>query len=118
MVAAHKQIEHSAYRFGQSVDKGDRLIVGVNKFVGNEAPNVDLCEVPETTMQRKLESLQLVRERRDRWQLVSSLEDVRHGSQGTDNLMPPILEAVQAYATVGEICIALGSVFGDYTETT
>jgi methylmalonyl-CoA mutase N-terminal domain/subunit len=113
-----KQIEQSAYRFGQSIDNGERVVVGVNKFVANEAPQMDLFEVPETTTRRQLESLRLVREQRDRGRVVSSLENIRHAAQGSDNLMPLILEAVRAYATVGEICTALGSVFGDYTEST
>jgi methylmalonyl-CoA mutase N-terminal domain/subunit len=113
-----KQIEQSAYRFGQSVDNGDRVIVGINKFVSNEAPQMDLFEVPETTTRRQLESLRAVREQRYRGRVVSALENIRRTAQGSDNLMPPILEAVRAYATVGEICTALGSVFGDYTETT
>jgi methylmalonyl-CoA mutase N-terminal domain/subunit len=113
-----KKIEQSAYRFGQSVDNGDRVIVGVNKFVSNEAPQIDLFEVSESTTRRQLESLRTVKERRDRGKVVSSLENIRRAAQGTENLMPPILQAVRAYATVGEICTALGSVFGDYTETT
>jgi methylmalonyl-CoA mutase N-terminal domain/subunit len=113
-----KQIEQSAYRFGQSVDSGDRIIVGVNKFVANETPQMNLFEVPESTTRRQLESLRLVRERRDRGKVFKALEEIRHAAKGTDNLMPPILEAVRAYATVGEICTALGSVFGDYTEIT
>jgi methylmalonyl-CoA mutase N-terminal domain/subunit len=113
-----KQIEQSAYRFGQSIDNGERVVVGVNKFVTNDPPQMDLFEVPETTTRRQLESLRLVREQRDRGRVVSSLENIRHAAQGSDNLMPLILEAVRAYATVGEICTALGSVFGDYTEST
>ena len=112
-----KQIEQSAYNFGQSIDRNERTIVGVNKFVSNEPPKMDLFEVPESTTQRQLANLQEVREKRNRGKVVETLETIRRAAAGHENLMPPILDAVRAYATVGEICTALGTVFGDYTES-
>jgi methylmalonyl-CoA mutase N-terminal domain/subunit len=111
-----KQIEQSAYRFGQSIDRGERVIVGVNKFVSSDPPQMDLFEVPESTTQRQLSNLSQVRQQRDQQKVKETLGAVRQAASGTENLMPPIIAAVKAYATVGEICSALGGVFGEYTE--
>ncbi len=112
-----KQIEESAYRFGQSIDSGERVIVGVNKFTSDEPPAINLFEVPESTTQRQLEKLRDVRASRDVPRVEAALAAVKSAAAGSDNLMPPILEAVRAYATVGEICSTLASVFGEYSES-
>lgn len=112
-----KQIEESAYRFGQSIDSGERVIVGVNKFTSDEPPAINLFEVPESTTQRQLEKLRDVRASRDATRVEAALAAVKSAAAGSDNLMPPILEAVRAYATVGEICSTLASVFGEYSES-
>jgi methylmalonyl-CoA mutase N-terminal domain/subunit len=112
-----KQIEQSAYRFGQSIDRGERVIVGVNKFVSSGAPEMDLFEVPETTTQRQVSGLREVRAKRDNAKVAQALEAIKQTAAGEGNLMPPILEAVRAYATVGEVCSALESQFGLYTES-
>ena len=112
-----KQIEESAYRFGQSIDSGERVIVGVNKFTSDEPPAINLFEVPESTTQRQLEKLRDVRASREVPRVEAALAAVKSAAAGTDNLMPPILEAVRAYATVGEICSTLASVFGEYSES-
>jgi methylmalonyl-CoA mutase N-terminal domain/subunit len=112
-----KQIEQSAYRFGQSIDRGERVIVGVNKFVSSGAPNVDLFEVPETTTQRQVKGLQDVRAKRNNAKVSQALEVIKQTAAGEGNLMPPILDAVREYATVGEICAALESQFGLYSES-
>ena len=112
-----KQIEQSAYRFGQSIDRGDRVIVGVNKFVSSGAPEMDLFEVPESTTQRQVRGLQDVRAKRDNAEVTRALEAIKQTAAGEGNLMPPILDAVRAYATVGEICGALEAEFGLYSES-
>jgi methylmalonyl-CoA mutase N-terminal domain/subunit len=112
-----KQIEQSAYRFGQSIDNGDRIIVGVNKFASSEAPSMDLFEVPETTTRRQVDKLRRVRAERDDARVKAALAAVAETARGEGNLMPPILEAVRAYATIGEICAKLSEQFGEYFET-
>jgi methylmalonyl-CoA mutase, N-terminal domain len=112
-----KQIEESAYRFGRSIDDGQRVIVGVNKFTSKTEPHVDLFEVPEATQKRQIDKLQATKARRDSIKLKAALTAVTSAAKGTENLMPPILEAVRQYATVGEICKALEGVFGQYTES-
>ncbi len=123
MVAAIEQgfvqerIEQSAYRFGQSIDRGERTIVGVNKFVSHEPPAMNLFQVSDTIAQRQIESVKRVRAERDQTRAAAALAALRRAAAESDNLMPPILEAVRAYATVGEICSTLASLFGDYTES-
>ena len=112
-----KRIEQSAYRFGQSIDRGERVIVGVNKFVSHEAPEMELFEVTDATAQKQLANLKQVRQRRDAARVNEALAAVKNTARGDENLMPAILEAVRAYATVGEICTTLSEVFGEYTES-
>ncbi len=112
-----KQIEESAYRFGRSIDDGQRVIVGVNKYTSKTEPHVDLFEVPEATQKRQIDKLQATKASRDPAKLKAALDAVVAAAKGTDNLMPPIMEAVRQYATVGEICSALEGVFGTYTES-
>lgn len=123
MVAAVEQgfvqnrIEQSAYRYGQSIDRGERVIVGVNSFVSSEEPQMDLFEVSESTTQKQLANLKQVRQQRDAAAVREALAVVKKAAQGEENLMPAILQAVRAYATVGEICAALADVFGEYSES-
>jgi methylmalonyl-CoA mutase N-terminal domain/subunit len=112
-----KQIEESAYRFGQSIDRGERVIVGVNKFQSKEETKVDLFEVPEATQQRQIDKLKQTKAKRDNAAVAAALENIKKAATGTENLMPPILAAVKTYATLGEISAALANVFGEYSES-
>lgn len=111
-----KQIEQSAYRYGQSIDHGERVIVGVNKFQVEELSGMELFEVPESTTQRQVDRLQQVRQTRDSARVSECLRQIESAARGDANLMPPILAAVKAYASVGEICRTLAAVFGEYTD--
>lgn len=111
-----RQIEESAYRFGQSIETGDRIIVGVNKFQSKDDAKVDLFEVPEATQQRQVDKVKKTKATRDNARVDAALKAVAETARGTGNLMPPILEAVRAYATIGEICKSLAGVFGEHTE--
>jgi methylmalonyl-CoA mutase N-terminal domain/subunit len=112
-----KQIEESAYRFGQSIDSGERVIVGVNKFTSKKEPEIDLFEVPEATQMRQVAKLKSVKANRDAERVKTALSAVTEAARGDGNLMPKIIDAVRAYCTVGEICRALEGVFGQYTES-
>jgi methylmalonyl-CoA mutase, N-terminal domain len=112
-----KQIEESSYRFGQSIETGDRIIVGVNKFQSKDEAKVDLFEVPEATQQRQIDKVKKVKATRDQAKVDAALKAVADAAKGTANLMPPILDAVKAYATIGEICQSLASVFGEHNES-
>ncbi|MCC7205550.1 MAG: methylmalonyl-CoA mutase family protein [Phycisphaeraceae bacterium] len=112
-----KEIENSAYAYGQSVEKGQRTVVGVNKFQIKESGEFDLFTVPAETTKKQVDSLKKVKTTRDQAKVKAALAAVEKTAQGKDNLMPVILDAVRAYASIGEICKALQNVFGEYTET-
>jgi methylmalonyl-CoA mutase, N-terminal domain len=111
-----RHIEESAYRFGQTIETGERTIVGVNKFQSKDDAKVELFEVPEATQQRQVDKVKTVKATRDKARVESALKAVADTARGSGNLMPPIIEAVRAYATVGELCTTLAGVFGEYTE--
>ena len=112
-----REIEASAYRYGQSVERGERIVVGVNRFQSAGGPEMPLLRVDEEVGRRQVRELAEVRGRRDGARVSRSLEELRGAARGAQNLMPPILEAVRAYASIGEICGALREVFGEYQET-
>ncbi len=112
-----KQIENSAYEYGQSVEKGERFIVGVNKFTSDKEPKMDLLKIDEAVGQSQIEKVSKVKASRDQAEVQRRLAAVSEAARGTDNLMPYILDAVRAYASVGEISDALRAVYGEYQES-
>lgn len=112
-----KQIEQSAYELGQSIETGQRVIVGVNKYQSQGDPPTQTFRVSEATGQRQVEKLQAVRATRDQARVSAMLDAITHAAKGSENLMPLIMDAVRAYASVGEICTALQGVFGEYHES-
>jgi methylmalonyl-CoA mutase N-terminal domain/subunit len=91
--------------------------VGVNRFESGEQP-IDLLQIDETAGRRQREKLAALRARRDNGRVRKSLDALKRAAEGTENTMPFLLDAVRAYATLGEICDAMRAVFGTYTETT
>jgi len=112
-----QEIAESAYRKQQEADSGERPIVGVNSYRDEEEPEPDIQTVSSEVRDRQIGRLQELRETRDQARVDDALARLQ-GASRTDgeNLMPLILEAVQAYATVGEICDALRAEHGDYHE--
>jgi methylmalonyl-CoA mutase N-terminal domain/subunit len=113
-----REIQESAYRFQKSVESGESVIVGVNRFAGSEASPVDLLTVDESVAQTQGRALQDLRRTRNSPAVDRALSRLKLAASGEENLMPFILEAVESLATVGEISDALRSVFGEYRETT
>ncbi|MEN3042955.1 MAG: methylmalonyl-CoA mutase family protein, partial [Fervidobacterium sp.] len=111
-------IHESAYKQQLAVEKGEEVIVGVNKFTIEEDLNQkQILKVdPELEMKQK-ERLKKLRERRDNDKVKKILTKIKEVASTNENLFPYVLEAVKAYATVGEISNALRDVFGEYTET-
>jgi methylmalonyl-CoA mutase, N-terminal domain len=109
-----KEIQDSAYRYQREIEKDERIVVGVNRFQIEEKPPKGLLKVDPTVRVSQIEKLQKLREERDNDVVKSSLAKLKKGAKGDDNLMPLILEAVKAYATLGEICDTLREVFGEY----
>ncbi len=110
-----REIQDVAYDRQQNVESGDRIIVGVNEFqIEEEEQAMDLEEVTEEDERRQIDRLESVREERDDEVVEERLAAVRDAAQSEQNLMPPLIDAVKAYATVGEICNVLRDEFGEY----
>ncbi len=112
-----REVAESSYRFQQAVEQGDKVIVGVNDFVSTDHEPIRLLYIDDSASVRQLEKLDLLRATRDNGRVRQSLAALKEGARGTANTMPLLLEAVRAYATVGEMCDALREVWGEYEET-
>ncbi|WP_432798238.1 acyl-CoA mutase large subunit family protein [Poriferisphaera sp. WC338] len=112
-----KEIENSAYNYGQSIESNDRVVVGVNKYQIDEGKTMPLFKVDDSVGKRQADKIAKVKADRDNDAVAAKLDALKAASKGDDNLMPFILDAVREYATIGEICGAMEGVFGQYTET-
>ena len=110
----HREIAESAYRYQREIDTKKRTIVGVNDYIIDEPITIPILKMDEEGERRHLERLNRVRRERDNELVSVKLEALRQAAYRTDNLMPFILEAVKAYATLGEVCSVLRKVFGEY----
>jgi methylmalonyl-CoA mutase N-terminal domain/subunit len=111
-----REIQESAYQYQKAVERGEQTIVGVNKYVMEEEPPVDILQIDETVRDHQLERLAHVRSTRDNGAVSNSLERLKIAARDNENTMPFIIDAVAAYATVEEICVALRDVYGIYEE--
>jgi len=109
-----RQIQDVAYERQQEQEAGDRIIVGVNEYTVDEEGPVDIEEVDETLEARQHERLDALREERDDALVAERLDALGDAAEGNANLLPPMIDAVKAYATTGEICDVLRDVFGEY----
>jgi methylmalonyl-CoA mutase N-terminal domain/subunit len=114
-----KEIAESAYRFQQAVERREKVIVGVNDFVQTDEPPIEILYIDEKASDIQLAKLESLRKTRDNDRVrrtLGALQQTARSSAPSDNLMPRILDAVRAYATVGEMCDALREVWGEYEE--
>ncbi len=109
-----REIQDSAYRYQREIEKDERVVVGVNKFQVEEESPKGLLRVDPTVRVSQIERLKRLKSERDNVKVKNILSELKNAAEGKDNLMPIILEAVKAYATLGEICDALRNVFGEY----
>jgi methylmalonyl-CoA mutase N-terminal domain/subunit len=112
-----RAIQDAAYTDQRAVDAGERVVVGVNQFVTDTAPEIDVLRIDPDLERRQVERLRQVRASRSRSCWDEAIDRVRAAARDGRNLVPPIIEAVQAHATVGEIADTLRGVFGEYRET-
>jgi methylmalonyl-CoA mutase N-terminal domain/subunit len=108
------EIEDAAYAYNQSVESGERVIVGVNAFVEADAEEIELHRLDPEAERRQVERTARVRAERDGGAAASALERVRETSRGTDNLLPAMRDALEARCTIGEICGVLRDELGTY----
>jgi methylmalonyl-CoA mutase N-terminal domain/subunit len=111
------EIAGASYRYQREVEREDRVIVGVNRFQSSEDQPPELLQIDESAEKSQCEKLAALRRRRDNTRVQHALDELKRAAAGTANTMPCLLDAVRAYATLGEICDALRDVFGTYEET-
>jgi methylmalonyl-CoA mutase N-terminal domain/subunit len=109
-----EQIQESAYRHQRLVEAGERIIVGVNEFTETSQPAVPILRIDADLEAAQIERLERMRAARSSAAVQTSLDALRAGAEGTDNLLPLMRTALDAHATVGEVCGVLREIFGMY----
>ena len=110
------EIANASYQYQRAVESKEKLVVGVNAFQSADQP-IELLQIDQTAEEHQIAKLAALRARRDNGSVQKTLDALRRAAEGTENTMPFILDAVRAYATLGEICDAFRGVFGTYQET-
>jgi methylmalonyl-CoA mutase N-terminal domain/subunit len=112
-----REIQEASYAYQKAVERKEKIIVGVNDFVMEEEPPIDILLIDESAAERQIDQLRKLRSSRDNERVRVSLHELRKAAtDGTVNMMPSILDCVRAYATLGEICDELRAVYGTYEE--
>jgi methylmalonyl-CoA mutase, N-terminal domain len=111
-----REVQESAYRAQQAIDSGESVVVGVNRFIEDAPAPIDVLRVDPDLERQQVARLQALRASRDRAACQRALGMVEEVARGTGNLMPAIIDAVDARATLGEIADAMRAVFGEHRE--
>jgi methylmalonyl-CoA mutase, N-terminal domain len=112
-----REIQESAYQYQKALERGDQTIVGVNKYeMDSELTEIPTMVIDESVRRHQLERLERTRAKRDNGAVSKTLDRLRKAAKLNENTMPATIEAVRAYATLGEICSALRDVYGIYEE--
>ncbi len=109
-----REIADAAYVYQREEDRRERITVGVNDYVTDDELSIPLLRVDREGEARQIEKLNAVRRSRDNREVARRLKELEAAARGSDNLMPPLLEAVRAYATLGEMMGVFREVFGEY----
>ncbi|MEI6817858.1 MAG: methylmalonyl-CoA mutase family protein [Bacteroidota bacterium] len=108
------EIAMSAYKYQNDIASGKKVIVGINKFVTEDKPHMNLLKVNDSVRAFQIDKLNKVKAERNNEQVVASLKKLKEAAQGNENLMPAILQAVECYASLGEIADTMRLVFGEF----
>ena len=111
------EIQRAAYEFQRAIEKKEQIVVGVNDFIAEEDRNIPILRIDEEIGRSQIARLNALRVKRDSARAKSALAELQRRAATTENLLPAILAAVEAYATIGEISDALRRVFGEYQES-
>ena len=112
-----QEIMDAAYNYQKDIEKGSRIIVGMNKFQIKEQPPKGLLRVDPSVGEMQKKKLVELKERRNGQQVAQDLKSLKEACEGNENVMPYILKAVNSYATLGEICGVMREVFGEYQQS-
>lgn len=113
----NREIEEASYRYQLDVEKGERIIVGMNEFTSDDDESVELLKINPKIEEIKRQKLKTLREKRDNGRVNSDLKNLEEKARANENLMPYILEAVRGYATIGEMTSALQNIYGRYGQS-
>jgi methylmalonyl-CoA mutase N-terminal domain/subunit len=113
-----REIQEASWAYQRAVDEGKKTIVGVNRFQVEEEEPQMLFRVNPEAERAQVERLQAFKRQRDGGAISAALKRLGEACRDGENLMPPIIEAVRVYATLGEICDVMRDAFGDYTPPT
>jgi methylmalonyl-CoA mutase, N-terminal domain len=111
-----REIAASAYRLQQQMERGDKVVVGVNRYVQEENPDIPTLRIDDAIEKEQVASLRALKAARDADAVRRALSAVADVARGTGNLMPPIIDAAKAYCTEQEICDVLRDVFGRHRD--
>ena len=109
-----REIADASYRYQQEADRKERITVGVNEYVSEDLPGIPLLRVDKQGEEHQIRRLNEVRRRRDSRDVKEKLAALEQAARGAQNVMPPLLDAVKAYATLGEMMDVFREVFGEY----
>jgi methylmalonyl-CoA mutase, N-terminal domain len=112
-----QEVQKAAYEYQQAVDKGEQVVVGVNRFEAEEEKSIPILRIDPEIERTQVARLQALRARRDAAKAAAATAEIERRAGSGENLMPAILAAVEAYVTVGEISDALRRAFGEYQES-
>ena len=110
------EISRASYEFQQKIERGEAVIVGVNKFQSTEDKPIDTLRIDQRAGDQQCEKLRRLRASRNNEEVTRTLNTLRRAAGTKYNLMPPLLDAVRSYATLGEICDVFRDVFGTWEE--
>jgi methylmalonyl-CoA mutase N-terminal domain/subunit len=113
-----REIQDSAYHYQREIEKEERVVVGVNRFQAAEEKPTNLLRVDPAVRISQIDKLKKLKSERDEGTVKENLAQLKQAAEGSENLMPPILDAVKAYATLGEICDVMREVYGEYQQVT
>jgi methylmalonyl-CoA mutase N-terminal domain/subunit len=112
-----QEIQKSAYEYQRAIESGEQVVVGVNRFQAEEERPIPTLRIDPEIERSQAARVKALRSRRDGARAQAALAEIERRARGTENLMPAILAAVEAFATVGEISDALRKPFGEYHES-
>jgi methylmalonyl-CoA mutase N-terminal domain/subunit len=112
-----REIAEASFRYQSEVERGERIVVGVNRYELEEEQPIDILRIDPALEQKQIERVQATRAGRDSAAVEQALAALKEGAAGDTNLMPLIVDASRAYVTMGEMCDALREVWGVWRET-
>lgn len=111
-----KEVSESAYRYQKQVESGERVVVGVNRYVTPEKTKIPVFRVDETIEERQVAKLKVLRDARSQMEVKAALAALEQAARAGENIIPAVIDGVKAYATLGEMCDVLRAVYGTYKD--